>query len=98
MRKPNERDRIRVMIYGKADCHLCEIAKKKIRQFHDEFSFEMIEVDITSDPSLYAQYAERIPLVFVNGHLVAKYRIDDKTFRKALKKAERGKGLFKSFF
>ncbi len=98
MTKPSEREPIRVEIYGKADCHLCEVARKKVLQFTDEFAIEIIDIDITSDPLLEKQYVERIPLIFVNGHLVAKYRIEEKTFRKALKKAERGKGLFKNLF
>ncbi|MDQ7052260.1 MAG: glutaredoxin family protein [candidate division KSB1 bacterium] len=61
MTKPSDCEPIRVEIYGKADCHLCEVVKKKVLQFTDEFAIEMIDIDITSDPLLEKQYAERIP-------------------------------------
>ncbi len=81
---------IHIQIYGRPDCHLCEVAKKKILNFAREFPIHVEEVDISQNEELLAAYWERIPLVFVNGRLAAKYRIEDKDFRKILKKAKRG--------
>ncbi len=37
------------------------------------------------------KYGEKIPLVFVDGHLVAKYFLNEEAFLKYMKKAIRGK-------
>ena len=81
---------IYVQIYSRPDCHLCEVAKKKILNFAREFPIHVEEIDISRDEEILAAYWERIPLIFVNGRLAAKYRIDEKEFRRILTKARRG--------
>jgi hypothetical protein len=39
--------------------------------------FQLREVNIANDPALLAEYGTRIPLVFVDGHLVCKYFVDE---------------------
>lgn len=66
-----------VSIYGKAECHLCEEAKAQLVALRRRYGFRLEEVDITSDPILLAEYETRLPLIWVDGHLVCKYHVDE---------------------
>ena len=67
-----------VEIYSKPDCHLCDEAKNILVKMQRRHGFQLREVNIAGDPALLAEYGERIPLVYVNGHLVCKYFVDEK--------------------
>ena len=66
-----------VEIYSKPDCHLCDDAKAILRKLQRHHRFTLREVNIAGDAKLLAAYGTRIPLVFVNGHLVCKYFVDE---------------------
>ena len=46
--------------------------------------FDLVEVDITGDPELEAEYREQIPVVFVAGRKAFKYRVDAAELRRRL--------------
>ena len=48
-------------------CHLCDSARRVLEDVRLEIPFELVEIDITGDPSLEARYRERIPVVLVDG-------------------------------
>ena len=75
---------IRVEIYGKRDCCLCDDAKATLIRVRREVPFELDEIDIESTPELYEIYKERIPLILINGHLAFKFRIDEHALRRRL--------------
>ncbi|MDZ7363694.1 MAG: glutaredoxin family protein [candidate division KSB1 bacterium] len=66
-----------VEIYSKPDCHLCEEAKAVLLKMQQRHGFQLREVNIADDETLLAEYGTRIPLVFVNNHLVCKYFVDE---------------------
>lgn len=71
-----------VEIYSKPDCHLCDDAKTVLQKMQRRYGFALREVNIAGDEKLLTQYGTRIPLVFVNGHLVCKYFVDEKAVLK----------------
>ncbi|MGH7602100.1 MAG: glutaredoxin family protein [bacterium] len=66
-----------VEIYSKPDCHLCEEAKAALVKMQRRYGFQLREVNIAEDPALLAEYGTRIPLIYVDGHLVCKYYVDE---------------------
>jgi glutaredoxin len=56
-----------VTLYGKPGCHLCDDARAVIARVREMREFELKEVDITLDASIYRRYGERIPVVAVDG-------------------------------
>ncbi|HEX4718781.1 MAG TPA: glutaredoxin family protein [Thermoleophilaceae bacterium] len=56
-----------VTLYGKPGCHLCEEARSVVEHVRERRPFDLEEVDITRDPSLEAQYRERIPVIAIDG-------------------------------
>ena len=66
-----------VEIYSKPGCHLCDDAKAVLQRLQRRHRFTLREVNIAADEKLLAEFGTRIPLVFVNGHLVCKYVVDE---------------------
>jgi glutaredoxin len=73
-----------VEVYGKRDCCLCDDVKATLVKLQREIAFDLREIDIESTPEFFDTYKERIPLVFVNGRLAFKYRVDETTLRRRL--------------
>jgi Glutaredoxin-like domain (DUF836) len=71
-------------LYGKPGCHLCEDARAEIERIRSECPFELKQVDITLDPGLNRRYAERIPVVAVDGVELCELRVDGDLVRDRL--------------
>jgi glutaredoxin len=73
---------IRLILYTRADCHLCHemrIIVETVRRERPEVVLD--EVDVDSDPALAAAHGTEVPVLFVNGRKAFKYRVDAKTLR-----------------
>jgi glutaredoxin len=66
----------RVVLYGKAGCHLCEEAREVVERVRAKRSFELEEVDVSLDPVLHRRYGERIPVVAVDGEELGDFFVD----------------------
>lgn len=53
----------------------------QIRQNHD---FELEEINIENDEELFRKYKDRIPVLKINGVIIAKFRIDKELIKKKL--------------
>jgi glutaredoxin len=73
-----------VTLYGKADCHLCEVAHAMLIELQADVAFELQEVDISMDPALAREYGTRIPVIEVDGTAVAELRVDRAFLRRLL--------------
>lgn len=77
---------IAVTIYSKPGCHLCDdmkaVVSRVAKRAGDRIAIE--EIDITTDPDLEARYGLEIPVLLIDGEKVAKYRISDEEFRRAI--------------
>ena len=76
---------IRVEIYTRPGCHLCDEAKTVINRFRSRYAMELSVVDIDRDPELVAAYGEEIPVVFIDGVKSFKYTVDEKELERKLK-------------
>ncbi len=76
---------VRVEIYSKKDCCLCNKVKELINKVGLEVPFSFKEVDITDNEELLRKYKEDIPLVFINGKKAFKFKVDEVEFRKKLR-------------
>lgn len=75
---------IRVEIYSKRGCCLCEEMKEVLLRVQRDISFSIQEIDIESSPALYEAYKERIPLVIINGQPAFKFHMTDGELRRRL--------------
>ncbi len=75
----------KVTLYTRRGCHLCEEVEELLRSALAEEPFALEEVDIDSDPTLKARFDWEVPVVFVDGHKHAKYRLDRARFLRRLR-------------
>ncbi|VVB54516.1 Uncharacterised protein [uncultured archaeon] len=76
---------LKVTVYSKKECHLCEIAKEELEVIRREFDFCLEEVDIEKDALAYEKYKHLIPVVEVDGKIISSGRVDRKKLTALLK-------------
>jgi glutaredoxin len=79
-------DKVRIEIYSRAGCHLCDDAKTVVERVRRRIAFGLEVIDIDRDPELQRLYGEEIPVVFINGHKAFKYHVDEGEFEKRVKR------------
>jgi Glutaredoxin-like domain (DUF836) len=73
-----------VTLYTKADCELCHEAKATLLALQDVLGFELEEIDITTDAALHEAFCEEIPVGYLDGRKLFKYRVDPALLRRQL--------------
>ncbi len=56
---------IKVILYTRKGCALCDAAKHELSCLEADYPHELVEVDIESDPALLSRYLDRIPVLEV---------------------------------
>jgi glutaredoxin len=79
-------DSVKVEIYSRPGCHLCDEAKEVIERVGRRVAFSLRVINIETDPELEKRYGEEIPVVFVNGMPAFRYRVDEAEFEKKVKR------------
>ena len=77
---------IRIEIYSRPGCHLCDEAKEVIDRVGRRVPFNVSVINIDNDPALEKLYGEQIPVVFINGNKAFKYHVDEAELEKKAKK------------
>lgn len=67
----------RVTLYSRPGCHLCEDVKAVVANVARTRAIELCEIDISGDPDLERQYGHDIPVVAIDGRVVARHRITE---------------------
>lgn len=75
---------MRVVLYGKPGCCLCDVAESRLRLMAERRPVEIVKVDILSDPALEARFGLTIPAVEVDGTVVSEGRFDEKAVERAV--------------
>jgi glutaredoxin len=75
-----------VTLYGKPGCHLCDEARAVVREALTGREAELTEVDVTLDPVLERRYAERIPVLALDGEELFQYFVDGRALAERLDK------------
>ena len=76
---------IRIEIYSRPGCHLCDEAKAVIDEAASRHPLDVRVINIEEDPELEARYGTEIPVVFIDGKKMFKYRIDETQLERKLK-------------
>jgi len=74
-----------VVLYTKPGCCLCDKVKSQLGKLREVHPFELREINILDDAAAFARFEEEIPVVFVRGRKVFKYRLDEKAFLRQLR-------------
>lgn len=83
-------ERLRLTMYSRPNCPLCDEARELIEELGDRFAFSFEEVDITADPALYERYRHRIPVIALNGQDAVDPPVTHTALLAALRTSQRG--------
>ena len=75
---------LKVTLYSKPDCPLCDEAREALARVQARVPFEREEIDITSDGSLESRYRERIPVIAVDGEELFDFHVDESALEQHL--------------
>lgn len=73
-----------VIVYSKPDCCLCDQMKQQLRRLGIENQFSLREVDILEDARAFDRFKDQVPVVYINGRKVFKYRLNERKFLEIL--------------
>ena len=77
-------DKIKLQLYTKTDCPLCDEAKVSLELLAAQFPIDIEEIDITANLRLFTKYKNLIPLLELEGERLFVHRIHIKTLRRKL--------------
>ena len=66
----------RVVLYSRAGCHLCDVARETLLTARERLGFDLSEVDIEGDDELELEYGIRVPVVEVDGEEAFEITVD----------------------
>ena len=67
---------MRVVLYSRAGCHLCDVAREVLLGERATVAFDLVEVDDVGDDDLERGYGIRIPVVEIDGEERFEYEVD----------------------
>ena len=74
----------KVVIYSRANCHLCQEAEKNVREVLIEIPFDLEVIYIDGDQELERLYGEEVPVTLINGAKHDYFRVEKKRFSEAI--------------
>jgi len=75
---------IRVRVYTKPGCHLCEDACAAVARITTDVGVGWEAVDISNDDALMQRWGEYIPVIVVDGEVHDWFRVREDRLREAL--------------
>ena len=76
---------IRIDIYSRPGCHLCDEAKAVIEPLRERYAVVLRTINVESSADLEDRYGADIPVVFVNGNEAFRHRVDRFELERTLK-------------
>jgi glutaredoxin len=70
---------VRVVLYSRVDCHLCDKAHAVVDRVRARFPFELEVVDLDREaaPEKLAAYTYEVPVLEIDGEKAMKLRFDE---------------------
>ncbi|MDF2065121.1 glutaredoxin family protein [Bacillus sp. Cr_A10] len=75
---------MKVYLYTRPGCHLCDDARLMLKLVQEDVSFEMSEVNIEEDDELHEKYMLMIPVVVFEDEIIQYGKVDYATILEAL--------------
>jgi glutaredoxin len=87
---------MRVDIYSKPNCSLCEKARVVVEEVQARIPFDLRIISILEDPELLTAWRYDIPVVVIEGVPTFKHRVDPDALEARLREAMNGIRVAKS--
>jgi glutaredoxin len=76
---------IRIEIYSRPGCHLCDEAKAVVELFLQKFPLELKVTNVDTDARLRDAYGTEIPVILINGTEAFRHRVDAQALERKLR-------------
>ena len=83
-RRDSQHPNMRVVVYSRVGCHLCEDAVRELEAWRSRRGFQLAEVDVDQDPALAARFDACVPVVEVDGKVRMRGRFNAVLFQRLL--------------
>ncbi len=67
---------IRLTLYGRGYCHLCDDMLAALRQMHPRLKFDIDVVDVDADPALESRFGRWVPVLMHGETEICHYHLD----------------------
>ena len=74
----------KLILYGRRDCHLCEVAKEAVEELQRRLDFDVEERDVDDDPDWIRRFGDEVPVGLIGERKVFKFRVDQGKLERAL--------------
>jgi glutaredoxin len=81
-------ERLRVIIYSRPGCHLCEEAKEAMHQANCADLYTLEEKNIEDDAELLRCYGNDIPVVTIDGVEAFRHRLTAEAFAARIRRSQ----------
>lgn len=88
------RQPLHLELYSRPGCHLCDELRALCERLSGEFSLQVAEINIETDPALEARYGKEIPVLYIDGRKAVKFRTTEVELRRKLQRRLSLRGLF----
>lgn len=76
MRPERDGAALRLTLYGRSDCHLCDEMLAALASLRDEFGFAVDVVDVDRDAALEQRFGALVPVLMHAGRELCHYRLE----------------------
>ena len=66
---------IKLTLYSRKDCHLCDEMIAGLRPLQARFRFDLEVVDVDRDAALAGRYGEDVPVLVADGRELCRHRL-----------------------
>lgn len=80
-------DPVRLTLYGRDGCHLCEDARQVVERVARDLPIELREIDIEAHDELLRDYLERIPVLAHRGEVWFEFEVEEARLRELVRGA-----------
>jgi len=75
---------MKVTIFSRRGCHLCDVAEETVRSVQGEVPFDLEIVFIDGNEELEKLYGEEVPVTMIDGKRHDYFRVDRERFKSAV--------------
>ncbi|MCH7825361.1 MAG: glutaredoxin family protein [Acidobacteria bacterium] len=74
----------KLILYGRRNCHLCEVAKEAVKRLQRRLDFDVEERDVDDHPDWVRRFGDEVPVGMIGDRKVFKFRVDQGKLEHAL--------------
>lgn len=75
---------MKVLLYKKENCHLCDEAEEILGRLKKEKRFFLEKILLEENTDLFDRFGNKVPVVFINDKLVFEFKLDEEAFLRKL--------------